>query len=171
MVFLRVFLAFALLVSGLSNALSIPSQTNGFDESHVVEEGWARSGHPLPDMRVDFRMVLRRTDSRLVLMDIDSTTGPDGADGVIGLSPQNSRPLERWLAEHGIEKDAISFSPARNWISFNAPIRLAERLFQTKYHMWTHLESGDTVVRPLRYSLPEAFHEQVESIQPPARFT
>ena len=40
-----------------------------------------------------------------------------------------------------------------------------------KYHIYTHSDSGESIVRTTSYSLPESLHEHVELIQPTTMFT
>ena len=47
---------------------------------------------------------------------------------------------------------------------------LTRRVTQ-EYHVWTHDQSGDAVVRTTAYSLPEHLHDHVELVQPTTMFT
>jgi tripeptidyl-peptidase-1 len=38
------------------------------------------------------------------------------------------------------------------------------------YHVWNHLESGDSIIRTSSYSLPQHLHEHIDVIQPTTAF-
>ena len=42
---------------------------------------------------------------------------------------------------------------------------------EQEYHVWTHDESGDAIVRTTGYSLPEHLHGHVELVQPTTMFS
>lgn len=102
--------------------------------------------------------------------------------------PDSLAAVENWLASHGLTADnGLHYSPAKDWISIHVPVSLAEKMLDTvctslsakmlsfellfqKYHVWTHTESGDSLVRTTSYSLPEDLHEHVDVVQPTTSF-
>jgi tripeptidyl-peptidase-1 len=74
-----------------------------------------------------------------------------------------------WLAEHGIERHRLDFSPAKDWISVPLPVSTAERLLDTKYSVYKH-EDGSHVVRTPEWSLPLHLHKHIVSVQPTNSF-
>ncbi|TDL26321.1 hypothetical protein BD410DRAFT_800866 [Rickenella mellea] len=166
--YLHILFAFGLLISGLSRAQSAPFPPNHLDELAVAYEleGWGISGSPPPDLRVDFRLVLRGSESPLALNDLSESSTKFLDDG---RQYEHGEILDQWFGAHGVV-GTVTFSPSKNWISVNAPVNLVEKLLHTKFYLWTHAETGDTVVRALRYTIPDALRADVESIQPPAMF-
>jgi len=75
--------------------------------------------------------------------------------------------VQEWLSENGIT--GLSYSSAKDWISISIPIKAAERLLDTKYHVYEH-EEGDRLVRTSKWSLPLHLHEHVDAIQPTTSF-
>ncbi|KAH8825615.1 tripeptidyl peptidase A [Flagelloscypha sp. PMI_526] len=82
--------------------------------------------------------------------------------------PDHLDTAKNWLAAHGLTD--LSFTPASDWIHVTLPIRDAEELLKTTYHVFEHEESGDTLIRTLEYSLPEWLGDAVELIQPTTSF-
>lgn len=72
-----------------------------------------------------------------------------------------------WLSENGITD--LSYSSAKDWISISIPVKTAERLLDTKYHVYEH-EEGDRLVRTSKWSLPLHLHEHVDAVQPTTSF-
>ncbi|KAF8969345.1 peptidase S8/S53 domain-containing protein [Flammula alnicola] len=61
-------------------------------------------------------------------------------------------------------------SPAKDWVTLKVPVSMAEKMLDTKYHVWKHTESGDYLVRTTSYSLPTNLHDHVELVQPTTMF-
>ncbi|THV08230.1 tripeptidyl peptidase A [Dendrothele bispora CBS 962.96] len=79
--------------------------------------------------------------------------------------------VSEWLATHDIRESDIQRSPARDWVTIKVPVRLAEKMLDTTYHVWVHDASGDSLVRTTSYSLPKHLHEHVDVIQPTTMFS
>ena len=77
--------------------------------------------------------------------------------------------VKTWLAEAGIAPERVSLSQGLNWLSFDAPVEEAERLLQTKYHVYEH-ESGQPHVACESYSVPETVSRHVDFITPTVHF-
>ncbi|GBE79871.1 Tripeptidyl-peptidase sed3 [Sparassis crispa] len=92
-------------------------------------------------------------------------------EALIAPNPESINRVDEWLASHGITAEDFSRSPARDWVKVKVSVSLAEKMLDTKYHVWVHDESGDAVVRTTSYSLPEDLHEHVELVQPTTMFS
>ncbi|KIK96817.1 hypothetical protein PAXRUDRAFT_137604 [Paxillus rubicundulus Ve08.2h10] len=84
--------------------------------------------------------------------------------------PETLDVVSEWLASHGIEEEHLYRSSAQDWVTIRVPVSLAEEMLDTKYHVYTHSETGESIVRTTTYSLPELLHEHVELIQPTTMF-
>jgi tripeptidyl-peptidase-1 len=87
-----------------------------------------------------------------------------------------------WLTTHNI--NGISLSANKQWLQFDAPVEVAEKLFKTDYHVYEHAVSGgknvacdeSVVLRSnlshwltlthLRYHVPEHLSEHIDYITP-----
>ena len=45
-----------------------------------------------------------------------------------------------WLSSHDL--NGISLSTNKQWLQFDAPVEVAEKLFKTTYHVYEHATSG-----------------------------
>jgi tripeptidyl-peptidase-1 len=72
-----------------------------------------------------------------------------------------------WLQQNSVTP--TSYSAARDWITVTLPISAAERLLDTEYHTFEHV-NGNRIVRTPQWSLPAHLHEHIETIQPTTSF-
>ncbi|KAH6914776.1 tripeptidyl peptidase A [Coprinopsis sp. MPI-PUGE-AT-0042] len=79
--------------------------------------------------------------------------------------------VNSWLKEHGFQETDYERSAAKDWITINMPIGMAEKMLGAEYHVWKHEESGDSIVRTTSYSLPSDLHDHIELIQPTTIFS
>jgi tripeptidyl-peptidase-1 len=70
-----------------------------------------------------------------------------------------------WLEYHGITGDQLKSSPAGDWLSLTLPVSKVERMLDTEYSVYEHLD-GSTLVRTEGYSLPLYLHQHITTIQP-----
>lgn len=77
--------------------------------------------------------------------------------------------LHNWLSDNGIDRAALSYNAARDWIKVSLSVSSIERLLDTKYSIFGHAD-GDRVTRAPAWSLPLDLHEHIEAIQPTTSF-
>lgn len=75
-----------------------------------------------------------------------------------------------WLNDNGIDGSMIDETLGGEWLSVNLSVDQAESLLHTKYHLYTHQETGHQVVRSLSYSVPDAIAQFIDVIGPTTRF-
>ena len=75
--------------------------------------------------------------------------------------------VQEWLSGSGIT--GLNHSPSKDWIEIYIPIASAERLLNTKYHVYEH-EDGTRLTRTPEWSLPSHLHEHIDTIQPTTSF-
>jgi len=80
-------------------------------------------------------------------------------------SDEASDAVHEWLKEYKINVEELTYSPAKDWISFSLPLSVVEDMLSTDYAVWEH-EDGSTVVRTEGYSLPHYVHKHISTIQP-----
>ncbi|KAH9922264.1 Pro-kumamolisin, activation domain-containing protein [Fomitopsis serialis] len=95
----------------------------------------------------------------------------EDVEALVAPHPESVQLVEDWLASHGLLSDALSRSPAGDWVTVRVPVSLAEIMLDTTYHVWTHAASGDSLVRTTSYSLPEHLHDHIEVVQPTTMFS
>ncbi|KAG4433305.1 hypothetical protein IFR05_011202 [Cadophora sp. M221] len=78
--------------------------------------------------------------------------------------------IHDWLAGSGITSDRTKQSQSLNWIHANLTVSEAEKLLNTKYYEYTHLESGQAQVACEEYSVPEDVRRHVDFVTPTLHF-
>lgn len=109
-------------------------------------------------------------------------------EALVAPHPESIQLVDEWLASHGIPSDALSRSPAQDWVTIRIPVSMAEEMMKTvglflstdarlwthhvtkEYHVWVHDASGAALVRTTSYSLPEHLHAHVDVVQPTTSF-
>lgn len=71
----------------------------------------------------------------------------------------------QWLADAGIDGARVRLSAGRNWVEFNATVREAEALLNTKYHMYKHT-SGAVRTACEAYGVPAHVRRHVDFVMP-----
>jgi len=92
-------------------------------------------------------------------------------DELIAPSSTTVESLEAWLAYHDIDPvSSISRTDAGDWVTVIIPIAKAEEMLDAKYSLYKHVDTGETIVRTISYSLPSALHEHVSVVAPTTYF-
>lgn len=73
--------------------------------------------------------------------------------------------VHEWLADYGVDKSHLSYSPAKDWITVTLPVEAIEEMLNTRYAVYRH-EDGSELVRAPKWSLPVHLHEHIDTIQP-----
>ncbi|KAH8830289.1 subtilisin-like protein [Flagelloscypha sp. PMI_526] len=156
-----------LCLLGTTVALSPPARRDwvyALKESIPLPQGWNKVGLAPDFASIKLRIALpqhRYDELEEHLYEIsDPSHGRYGqhltleeVQELVAPHPEHLDTVKNWLAAHEL-KD-FSFSGASDWIHVTLPIREAEELLKTTYHIFEHEKTGDTLVRTLEYSLPE----------------
>lgn len=95
----------------------------------------------------------------------------DEVDALVAPHSNSVEIVDSWLAYHNIEPVTdVSRSRAGDWLSVELPVKRAEKLLGTKYNVYKHVRTSETVVRTLEYSLPRAIHDHVNVVTPTTYF-
>lgn len=90
-------------------------------------------------------------------------------DAILQATDEGLQLVENWLRGEGIGTDALSYSPAKDWIKVALPVEAVERLLDTKYFVFEH-ETGGSIIRTPEFSLPAHLHQHIQTIQPTNSF-
>jgi tripeptidyl-peptidase-1 len=82
---------------------------------------------------------------------------------------ESSELVESWLADYGVDSSKISHSSGP-WMNIRVPVSTAERMLGATYNVYYSPVSGKTVVRTLRYSLPNVLYDHVDLVTPTTYF-
>ncbi|KAL8886148.1 MAG: hypothetical protein Q9215_006103 [Flavoplaca cf. flavocitrina] len=77
--------------------------------------------------------------------------------------------VHEWLRDHGIDEDRLNYSPAKDWVKVQLPVARVERLLDTKYALYKHID-GTHIIRASTWSLPTQLHKHIDTIQPTNSF-
>lgn len=69
-----------------------------------------------------------------------------------------------WLATFDITPNVAT--PAGDWLAFDVPVSTANKMLNTQYSTFTRVETGETQVLTLEYSLPEEVQGHVKVVHP-----
>ncbi|KAG6333310.1 hypothetical protein ID866_5777 [Astraeus odoratus] len=89
---------------------------------------------------------------------------------LMGPHPDSLNAVSEWLASYGIYEEHRTRSSAMDWVTIRVPVSLAEEMFDTKYYVYVHASTGESIIRTTSYSLPEILHEHIELVQPTTMF-
>lgn len=72
--------------------------------------------------------------------------------------------VHNWLISNGIA--ATPLTPAGDWLSFAIPVAKANTLFDADFGVFTHEETGKTLIRTLSYAIPSSLIGHIELVHP-----
>jgi tripeptidyl-peptidase-1 len=93
----------------------------------------------------------------------------DQVEELVAPHQESSELVESWLADYGVDSSKIAHSSG-SWMNIRVPVSTAERMLGTTYNVYYSPVSGKTVVRTLRYSLPNVLHDHVDLVTPTTYF-
>ncbi|KAJ6484875.1 family S53 protease [Mycena sanguinolenta] len=76
--------------------------------------------------------------------------------------------VSSWLSENNI--DAKPVTPAGDMLEIKIPVSQANDLLSAEFSVFTHADTGKTIIRTLQYSLPAALTQHVEFFHPTTIF-
>jgi tripeptidyl-peptidase I len=84
--------------------------------------------------------------------------------------PETSELVNSWLSEHEIDPEAVSYSPAGDWISLDVPVHKANRMLGCEYSVYQHQDEKARLIRTPEWSLPQYLHDHVDLVEPTNSF-
>ncbi|KAF5333534.1 hypothetical protein D9611_002701 [Ephemerocybe angulata] len=171
-------------------AWAIPGLGNGspFGDFEVKEAlsqpppGWTPVGEAPADHLISLRIGLPQSNFEALEQHLFEVSNPDHerygqhlskeqVEELVKPYPTSLDAVNDWLKGHGFAEVELDRSPAKDWVSIKVPVKVAEKMLGTKYNIWKHDESGDTLVRTTSYSLPKSLHAHIDVIQPTTMFS
>ncbi|MCJ1403415.1 hypothetical protein MMC11_006638 [Xylographa trunciseda] len=149
-------------------------------DHHPVPEYWICEGTAPLDHVIRLKIGLRSAGSNELERHLHEISDPSHSRygqhlsevEVRSLTAPDSRThnlVERWLQEHGIEDP--QYNLAKDWITVSIPVRTVNRLLNTEYQVYRHLEEPDEpLIRTSHWSLPIHLHRHIDVIQPTNSF-
>ncbi|QIW98818.1 hypothetical protein AMS68_004336 [Peltaster fructicola] len=162
-------------------AYAAPFKRSGYavKNAHPVPQKWQRVGKAPESHTIALRIALKQQsfdelESRLYeVSDPDSATYGEWLDTpeihtLIAPHETTKDAVHAWLADNGIESFAAS--PAGDWLYIPMSVKEAERLLDTEYHVYKHVDNGNELVRTPEYSLPAHLHQHIDVVAPTTYF-
>ncbi|KAF8897765.1 tripeptidyl peptidase A [Infundibulicybe gibba] len=175
------FLTLALMT--IPSAWAAPSveRASTIKESVNAPRGWVRRSNAPAEHEVKLRIALPQPNFRILEKHLYEVSDPfhehygahlskEEVDSLVAPHQESIDLVDEWLLSHGLSEAHFERSPAKDWIVVRVPVSLAEKMLDTKYHVWEHITSGEYLVRTTSYSLPQHLHEHIEVIQPTTIF-
>ncbi|KAH9029449.1 subtilisin-like protein [Lactarius hengduanensis] len=79
--------------------------------------------------------------------------------------------VNSWLEHYDIPSSSISMTLGGNWLMVvGVSVPQANRILGASYQLYQHVETNDTVLRTIGYSLPEVLHGHILTIVPTTYF-
>ncbi|PPR02665.1 hypothetical protein CVT24_002148 [Panaeolus cyanescens] len=182
MTLLRSLLIFSPIVGIAVNAALLGGRPFIVKEEVKHPRGWTKHGSPHPDTRLVLRIGLPQPSFHILEEQLYQVSNPnhknygqflskEEVETLVAPPDESLRKVDEWLTSFGFRDEEISRTAANDWVTVRVPIRIAEQMLDTTYHVWKHDESGDTVIRTTSYSLPAELHDHVDLIQPTTLFS
>ena len=79
--------------------------------------------------------------------------------------------VSSWLEDHGIPRSSVSMTLGGNRLMVTGvPVPRANDILSASYQRYLNVETKDTVLRTISYSLPDALHEHIQTVVPTTYF-
>ncbi|KAI0925655.1 hypothetical protein AcV5_008333 [Taiwanofungus camphoratus] len=171
-----------LALSAFVNAAPGKDCAHRLKESVPPPRGWTKQRPAPADHVIELRIGLPQPNFSVLEQHLYEVSDPfharygahlskEEVEALVAPHPDSVGLVNEWLASHGIPEDALSRSPGMDWVKIKVPVGLAEKMLETEYQVWTHDESGDSLVRTTSYSLPEHLMDHVDLVQPTTVFS
>lgn len=125
--------------------------------------------------RIAVRME-RAVEFEQLVLDMSTPSHPNYGNHMTGRevkdflrpSQQVSDAVLTWLQSENVPEDNIEDDG--DFVTFIVPVAQAERMLDTQFYYFEHVETKIIQIRTLQYSIPSSLHAYVDMIQPTIRF-
>ena len=95
----------------------------------------------------------------------------DQVAGLVAPHPDSLELVGSWLEHHEVPSSAVSITHGGGWLTIkNVPLTKADTLLGASYQTYRHIETNETVIRTVGYSLPTTLHGHVQTVAPTTYF-
>ncbi|CAK5272371.1 unnamed protein product [Mycena citricolor] len=169
---------FATLVL-LATATSVPRAMVVHESRPAPAVGFVHTGVPPADQELTLRIALKQNNIAGLEAELLAVSTPGSARygqhltseemlSYVTPSSDTVTAVNTWLKEHNLTSSVVS--PAGDHLSVKVPVAKANSLLGTQFSVFTHIESGETTVRTLEYSLPADIAPHVDFVGPTTAF-
>ncbi|KAF9520881.1 hypothetical protein BS47DRAFT_1335562 [Hydnum rufescens UP504] len=177
-------MVFALLTTlvGFACAVHLPNVVRpgtyfAIKSSAKAPQGWVKYSTPSPHQVITLRIALQQPNFHKLeeeLLEISNPANPrwtehltkEQVEKLAAPHPTSLLLVDEYLASNGVDMSSVQRSPAKDWLIIDVTVAQAERLLNTEYAVFKHVQSGSEIVRAPSYSLPLYLHDHVDIVQP-----
>lgn len=145
-------------------------------DSHDVPRKWTEARRADADHKIALRIGLKQGSFADLERKLYEVSDPDHqyygqhlraqeVHKLVEPSDETLAQVHEWLADYGVDKSKLDYSPAKDWITVTIPVADIEQMLNTKYSIYRH-DDGSEVVRAPKWSLPLHLHDHIDTIQP-----
>ncbi|KAJ9603206.1 hypothetical protein H2200_012501 [Cladophialophora chaetospira] len=149
-------------------------------ESHNVPPQWSNIGNPDPLHHLTLNIGLQPNDFESLEHHLHQVSDPshprygqhltqEQVHDFLKPADETFDLVRAWLVDNSIDPSFCNINTARDWITVTLPVATIEQLLDTKYSVYEH-QDGTRLVRTTSWSLPQALHEHITTIQPTTAF-
>ncbi|KAH8979042.1 subtilisin-like protein [Lactarius akahatsu] len=167
-------------------ATPLASRWDGMKVKHAwdtVPHNWDSLGHPSNQTTIDLHLALKSHREDALGEELYRVSDPEhskyGAHlskeqvaEVVAPHPDTLEIVSSWLGHYHIPSSSISMTLGGNWLRVvGVSVSQANRILGASYQLYQHVETNDTVLRTISYSLPEVLHGHIQTIVPTTYFS
>ncbi|KAF8264598.1 subtilisin-like protein [Lactarius quietus] len=149
---------------------------------NAIPQNWVSMGHPHTETTIDLYLALKSHHEHAltdVLYEVSNPThsrygaylSKEQVAELVAPHPDTLDLVNSWLKHYGVPSSSISTTLGGNWLTVvNVPVSQANEMLGASYELYQHVETNDTVIRTISYSLPDALHEHIKAVVPTTYF-
>ncbi|KAF8263391.1 peptidase S8/S53 domain-containing protein [Lactarius quietus] len=157
----------------------------GIKVMHVwraVPQNWVTMGHPQAETTIDLYLALKSHNEDALTDTLYEISNPrhskygeylskEQVAELVAPHPETLEIVGLWLEHYGVPSSSISMTLGGNWLAvINVTVSQANKMLGASYELYRHIETNDTVLRTISYSLPEALHDHIKTVVPTTYF-
>ncbi|KAH9027944.1 subtilisin-like protein [Lactarius pseudohatsudake] len=173
----------ALLLCGFATPLT--SRWGRMKVKHAwdtVPKNWQSLGHPSNQTTVDLHLALKSHREDALVEALYQVSDPkhsrygahlskEQVAEVVAPHPDTLELVSSWLGHYDIPSSSVSMTLGGNWLRVvGVSVSQANRILGASYQLYQHVETNDTVLRTISYSLPEVLHGHIQTVVPTTYF-
>ncbi|KAF8259707.1 peptidase S8/S53 domain-containing protein [Lactarius quietus] len=143
----------------------------------VAPQNWVSMGHPHAETTIDLHLALKSHREHALIDSLYEVSNPrhpkygaylskEQVAELVAPHPDTLDLVSSWLKHYGVPSSSISMTLGGNWLEvINVSLSQANEMLGASYQLYQHVETNDSVIRTISYSLPEALHGHIQSAQ------
>ncbi|KAF8263869.1 subtilisin-like protein [Lactarius quietus] len=147
-----------------------------------VPQNWVSMGHPHIGTTIDLHLALKSHHEHALTDALDEVSNPrhsrygayltkEQVAKLVAPHPDTLNLVSSWLKHYGVPSSSISTTLGGDWLAvINVSVSQANEILGASYELYQHVETNDTVIRTISYSLPEALHGHIQTVVPTTYF-